>query len=432
MIRIKEYKSVAISKRKAVIGLSVIVIIVVIIVIMATRNGNHRTIVQTEVAAKQSIVEVVTATGKIEPRTQVKISADVAAKIIHLAVKEGDWAEKGDILVRLDQERYVASLEQSEANLRSAIANANLAKENLLKAEKDFERTKTLVNQNLESRAQYDQAYSNVQIEKARHQSTRAIVEQARAAVKQTKDNLSKTTIYAPMAGTISTLNKEVGEIALGSQFQEDVIMIVSNLSVMEALVNVDENDIVKVSLNDSATVEIDALPDKVFRGVVREIASSATLSGLGSTEQKTEFEVKLTITDPVDELRPGMTASADIVVETRDTTLCVPLQCVTVRTPEQLEQGANPPAEGSGTDSKTQQSQYAPDKDGFVQLVFLVVDGAAKAVQVETGIQSDTHIELLSGISAGDIIVTGSYRAISQTLDNDSPVLVKNTDNNN
>ncbi len=421
----------AISKRKAIIGLSVIAIIVVIIVIMVNKNGNHKTIVQTEVAGKQNIVEVVTATGKIEPRTRVKISADVAAKIIHLAVKEGEWVEKGDLLVRLDQERYVAAFEQSEANFRSAIANANLANENLLKAEKDFKRTKTLVDQDLESRATYDQAYSNVQIEKARYQSAQEIIEQARASVKQAKDNLSKTIIYAPMAGTISTLNKEVGEIALGSQFQEDVIMIVSNLSVMEALVNVDENDIVKVSLNDSATIEIDAFPDKIFHGIVREIASSATISRTGSTEQKTEFEVKLTISDPVDELRPGMTASTDIIVETRDSTLCVPLQCITVRTSEQLNQGANPTREKSGTDSASQQL-YTPDKDGFVQLVFVVVDGAAKAVQVETGIQSDTHIEIISGISIGDIIVTGSYRAISQTLGIDSPVLIKNTGNNN
>lgn len=421
----------AISKRKAIIGLSIIAILVVIIVIMANKKGNHKSIVQTEVAGKQNIVEVVTATGKIEPRTRVKISADVAAKIIHLAVKEGEWVEKGDLLVRLDQERYVAAFEQSEANFRSAIANANLANENLLKAEKDFKRTKTLVDQELESRATYDQAYSNVQIEKARHQSAQEIIEQARASVKQAKDNLSKTTIYAPMAGTISTLNKEVGEIALGSQFQEDVIMIVSNLSVMEALVNVDENDIVKVRLNDSASIEIDALPDKIFQGVVREIASSATISRTGSIEQKTEFEVKLTISDPVVELRPGMTASTDIIVETRDSTLCVPLQCVTVRTSEQLNQGSTSTGKGSGADSTSQQL-YTPDKDGFVQLVFVVVDGAAKAVQVETGIQSDTHIEIISGISVGDIIVTGSYRAISQTLDNDSPVLIKNTGNNN
>jgi HlyD family secretion protein len=422
----------AVSKRKKIIWISVAaIVIIIIIVILANKNGNQVTTVQTQTAGKQDIVETVTATGKIEPRTQVKISADVAAKITHLGVKEGDWVEKGNLLVRLDQERYIAAFEQTEANLRSAKANANLAKENLLKVEKDFERIKTLVDQNLESRATYDQAYSTVQVEKARYQSAEELVDQARASVKQANDNLSKTTIYAPMAGTISTLNKEVGEIALGSQFQEDVIMIVSDLTLMEALVNVDENDIVKVSLEDSAAIEIDALSDMTFHGVVREIASSANISSMGTTEQKTEFEVKLAITDPVDKLRPGMTASADIVVETRDSTLCVPLQCVTVRTPEQLKQGTNITAEGSNPDS-TSQPLYVPGKDGFVPIVFVVVDGLAKAVQVETGIQSDTHIEITSGISAGDVIVTGSYRAISQTLSNGSPVLVKNTENNN
>ncbi|HER42836.1 MAG TPA: efflux RND transporter periplasmic adaptor subunit, partial [Candidatus Eisenbacteria bacterium] len=340
----------------------------------------------------------------------------------YLGVKEGDWVEKGDLLVRLDQERYIAALEQTEANWRSAKANADLARESLLKAEKDFERVKTLLAQNHETQAVYDQAYAAVQIEKARHQSALELVDQARAAVKQAQDNLSKTTIYAPMAGTISFLNKEVGEIALGSQFQEDVIMIVSDLSQMEALVRVDENDIVDVSLGDSASIEIDALPDEVFHGAVREIASSASISGAGTTEQKTEFEVKLAILDAGESLRPGMTASADIVIETRDSTLCVPIQSVTVRTPDQLKTGASTPAGGAAADSSSL-VEYTPDKDGFVPIVWVVDGGAAKAAQVETGIQSDTHIEILSGIAEGDEIVTGSYRAISQTLRNDMHV---------
>ncbi|MBN1163589.1 MAG: efflux RND transporter periplasmic adaptor subunit [Candidatus Krumholzibacteriota bacterium] len=419
----------ALSKKKSIMGLSVAaVIIIAIVVISAKKNGNHRTTVQTEAAGKKSIVETVTANGKIEPRTKVKISADVAAKIIHLGVKEGDWVEKGDLLVRLDQERYIASLEQSEANLRSVKANANLAHENLLKAQKDFERIQQLMDQNLESQATFDQVFSAVQIEKARYQSTLELVDQAQAAVKQARDNLSKTTIYSPMAGTISTLNKEVGEIALGSQFQEDVIMIVSNLSQMEALVNVDENDIVNVSLNDSATIEIDALPDRVFHGMVREIASSARISGLGSTEQKTEFEVKLSIIDAVEELRPGMTASTDIIIETRDSTLCVPLQCVTVRTPEQLKKGS-PAVKGKeeGPVDSTAAPRYIPDKDGFVPVVFVIEGGLAQAMQVKTGIQSDTHIEIISGLSEGDDVVTGNYRAISQILENATPVIVKN-----
>ena len=416
-------------KKKTIIWLSATaVLIIIIVVVVAKKNGHQATTVQTEIASKQNIVETVTATGKIEPKTQVKISADVAAKITHLGVKEGDWVEKGDLLVRLDQERYSAALEQTEANLRSVKANANVAEETLLKTEKDFERTKKLFEQGLESQALYDQAYSNVQIQKAQYQSVQELVDQAQASVKQSKDNLSKTTICAPMAGTISALYKEVGEIALGSQFQEDVIMIVSDLSLMEALVDVDENDIVNVSVNDSATIEIDAFPDKTFHGLVREIASSANISGQGAINQKTEFEVKLTITDPVDELRPGMTASADIIVETRDSTLCVPIQCVTVRTPEQLKQGTKTAEKGAAVDSSSGQ-QYVPDKDGFVPVVFVVQDGVARAIQVETGIQSETHIEIAAGISEEDEIVTGNYRAISQTLADSMPVIVQDTE---
>lgn len=406
------------SKRKLFIGLAIIAVIIIIVVIMVNKNGGQRMVVNTETAGRQHIIETVTATGRIEPRTQVKISADVAAKITYLGVKEGDWVEQGDLLVRLDQEMYIAALEQTEANWRSAKANSDLAKESLLKAEKDFERIQTLIEQGHETQALYDQVYTNVQIEKARYQSALEMVDQARASVKQTKDNLSKTTIYAPMAGTISALNKEVGEIALGSQFQEDVIMIVSDLSQMEALVRVDENDIVNVSMSDSATIEIDALPDEIFHGVVREIASSARISGTGTTEQKTEFEVKLAILDAAEALRPGMTASSDIVIETRDSTLCVAIQCVTVRTVDQLKRSASPPEDGAEADSTSQQ-EYTADKDGFVSIVWVVEEGVAKAVQVETGIQSETHIEIIQGISEGDEIVAGSYRAISQTLRN-------------
>jgi HlyD family secretion protein len=418
------------GKKRIIFLVAVAVVIIAVVVVMANKKGNSKTSVQTILAEKQGIIETVTATGRIEPSTQVKISADVAAKITFLGVKEGDWVEKGDLLVRLDQELYAAALEQAEASLRSVQAGAELARETVAKAEKDLERTATLIKRNLESQAVYDQMFSTVQIEKARYQSVLENVEQAQAAVKQARDNYSKTTIYSPMAGTISTLNKEVGEIALGSQFQEDVIMIVSNLDEMEALVNVDENDIVNVSLGDSASIEIDALPDHVFKGIVSEIASSARISGMGSTDQKTEFEVKLAILDPAEQLRPGMTASADIVIETRDSTLCVPIQCVTVRTPEQLK--PKTPAKdknvaiGDAHADSTSRPQFKPDKDGFVTVVFVVEDGMAKAVQIETGIQSDTHIEVTKGLAEGNEIVSGSYRAISQTLMNSTPVIAK------
>jgi len=268
--------------------------------------------------------------------------------------------------------------------------------------------------------------YAIAQVERARYQSALEQVEQAKASLKQTEDALSKTTIHAPMAGIISELNKEVGEIALGSQFQEDVIMVISNLSGMEALVNVDENDIVSVSLDDSAKIEVDALPDKVYNGVVTEIANSATITGRGSASQKTEFEVKINIIDPGMELRPGMSASSDIITDIREHTLGVPIQSVAMKTLVQLEDQSSK-SKGNDAIIDSALPNYTVDKEGFAQIVFVVEKGHVIAKQVSTGIQSEKDIEILKGLSIGDEVVTGSFRAISQQLKNHTVVTVNN-----
>jgi HlyD family secretion protein len=422
------------SKKKKIIIGSVIILVIVVAVfaISKSKKGPDGITIQTAKVEKQKIVETVTATGRIQPKTQVKISADVAAKITHLNVKEGEWVESGKLLVQLDRERYSAAKESAEANLKASQSNAELARENMMKAEKDHNRAKELFEKNLESQANLDQTYAADKAEKARYNSALQQAEQAKAVLKQARDDVSKTSIYAPMSGTISKLNKEVGEIALGSQFQEDVIMIVSNLAGMEALVNVDENDVVSVSVGDSAKIEVDALPDKVFTGVVSEIASSATITGTGTTDQKTEFEVKISIVDAGEDLRPGMTASSDIITETREDVLGVPIQCVTIRTPAQLAKKKSKSKDTSATSDSTSadstaKSEYVPDKDGFVQITFIIEESKAQAKQVKPGIQSETHIEIIEGITEGDEIVTGNYRAISQTLQNNSQVVVKN-----
>lgn len=416
------------SKKKIIIGVVILLVIAcLVVIILKKKNGNDLNSVQTAKVTRMKIVETVTATGRIQPKTKVKISADVAAKIIQLSVKEGDWVERGQLLVQLDREQFIAAVQSTEASLRSAEANATLANENKIKAQKDYDRIKKLFERNLESQANLDQSYAAVQIETARSNSAREQVEQAKATLKQAKDSLSKTTIYAPMAGTISELNKEVGEIALGSQFQEDVIMVLSNLAGMEAEVKVDENDIVSVSIGDSAKIEVDALPDKVFHGVVSEIASSATVSGAGTTDQKTEFEVKITVLDAGHELKPGMTASTDIITETKKDVIGVPIQCVTVRTVEQLKVKNPAPTDKKTPPDSTAKPEFTPDKDGFVPVIFIVKSDTVKAKQVKTGIQSDTHIEIVEGLAEGDEIVTGSYRAISQTLQNKMVVTVQN-----
>ena len=408
-------------KRKRLwIGAAAVVVVVAVVGGMAGRGGEDETLtVQTAEVDRRMIVQKVSATGKIQPRTQVRMSADVSAKITRLAVVEGQWVEEGQFLVEVDRERYIASVESAEASVRSAQANATLVRQNMERSEREYIRSRELMGQNLESQAVYEEKEAAYQVEVSRHEFSTNQVEQAEAVLKQARDDLSKTTIYAPMSGTISDLNKEVGEIAIGSQFQEDVILIIADLSAMEAQVNVDENDIVSIAIDQAAEIEVDALLDQVLDGVVYEIASSANVAGAGSSEQKTEFEIKISITDPPETLRPGMTASADVFTKTNESALSVPIQSVAVRTVDQLMM--------EGEDREDAAERYTADREGFVEVVFCIEDGKAIAKQVETGIQSDDYIEILEGLEEGDEVVTGSYRAISRDLGNGAVVTINN-----
>jgi HlyD family secretion protein len=407
-------------KKKPLLIIGGVVVVGVVVLGMTLRGrGDDTPSVQTAKVDRQKIVQKVNATGKIQPKVQVNISADVSAKITKLAVVEGQWVEKGTFLVELDRERYLAAVESADANVRAAESNATLVRENLKRTEKEFARSKELIPLNLESQAAYESKEAAYQVESARYQAALNQVEEARAALKQARDDLSKTTIYAPMAGTISDLNKEEGEIAIGSQFQGDVILVVSDLSDMEAQVNVDENDIVSVAVDQQAEIEVDALPEQALKGVVREIANSANASGTGTSEQKTEFEIKIGIIEPPQTLRPGMTASADVFTKTNENALSVPIEAVVVRTVDQLVM--------EGEDRKAAESRYKADKDGFVEIVFCVENGRAVAKQVKTGIQSDELIEILEGLNEGDEVVTGSYRAISKDLKNGAAITVNN-----
>lgn len=409
-----------IKKKPLLITIGAVVFVLAIVGVLGMRGRGDQTLqVQTAQASRQKIVQKVNGTGKIQPKTQVKISADVSAKITKLSVVEGQWVEKGTFLLELDRERYLALVESAEANVRSAVANATLVHENLVRSEKEFNRSKELVDQNLESHQMFEDKQAAHQVEKARYDSAQNQVSQARAALKQARDDLSKTTIYAPMSGTISDLNKEAGEIAIGSQFQPDVILVIADLSVMEAQINVDENDIVSVAVGQEAEIEVDALPDQVLKGVVSEIASSANSSGVGSSDQKTEFEVKITVTAAPPTLRPGMTATADVFTKTNDSALSVPIQCVAVRTVDQLTT--------KGQKREDAEKVFTTDKDGFVEIVFCIEGGKAVAKQVKTGIQSDDLIEITEGLNEGEEVVTGSYRAISKDLNNGALVTVNN-----
>ena len=400
-------------------GLAALLVVVAVSSVALKGKGKEIPDVQSTVIGKETIVQKVNATGRIQPKTQIRISADVSSKIIALHVEEGDWVEQGDLLVTLDRTRYQAAVESAQANVRSTQANAKLVLQNRLKTQKDFERSKDLVSRNLESVSVLDTVEAAYQVEVARYEASLDQIEQARALLKQAEDDLSKTMIYAPMSGTISDLNKEQGEIAIGSQFQEDVILVVADLRAMEALVNVDENDIVNVAVGQVAEIEVDALFGETLTGVVYEIANTANTDAQGTANQKTEFEVRIAVNSEVSKLRPGMTASANIVTQTKNEVIGVPIQSVAVRTLDQLLQ--------EGEKIEDLADRFTPDEDGFVQIVFCVEDGRVAARQVETGIQSDDLIEIVSGISESEEVVTGSYRAISRDLTNGQDVVVTN-----
>ena len=376
--------------------------------------------VQTADVSLETIVQKVNATGRIQPKTQIRISADVSAKIIALHVEEGDFVQEGQLLVELDRERFEAAMESAEATVRSAQSNARLNERNMLKAEKDLDRSRDLVSRNLESQAVLDTDEAEYEVEVARYQSSLDMIASAQASLKQAAVDLSKTTIYAPMTGTISVLDKEQGEIAIGSAFQEDIILVVADLTEMEAQVNVDENDIVGVQIGQTASIKVDALFGETLTGTVYEISNTANTDESGGQSQKTEFEVKISINGEITKLRPGMTASADVSTETKEDVIGVPIQSVAVRTIDQLTL--------EGEEVADAEKRFTADDDGFVEIVFCVEsDGSVVARQVKTGIQSDQMIEIVSGVDAAEEVVTGSYRAISTDLQNGAQVNVNN-----
>ncbi len=388
------------------------------VLVMRSRGGKDLE-VQTTPASRQKIVQTVNGTGRIQPRVQVKISADLSARITKLAVQEGQSVEKGALLVELERDRYLAAVESAEANVRSAQANAALVGQTMEQAQKDLARSKELHQRGLEAQSALDARQTAHMVEVPRHRAALEQVAQARATLRQSRDDLSKTRIYAPMSGTVSELNKEAGEMALGSQFQADVILVIADLREMEVQVDVDENDIIDIKVGQPAEIQVDALPGKVLHGMVREIGSSANSSGTGTAEQKTEFEIKIGITEPLATLRPGMTATADIVTRTAENALSVPLQSVALRTVDQLLQ--------KGEKRKDAEARFKADRDGFVEVVFRLEQGKAMAREVTTGIQSEEWIEILSGLKEGEEVVSGSYRAISKDLENGATVRVNN-----
>ena len=400
------------KKKKIFIGIGVALLIGVIVIVNLKRGRGNEIGVQLGKVKRGDIQQVVSGSGRVQPELEVKISANVGAKILKLGVKEGDRVQRGQLLVELDRARYEALTERARSALRSSEAN-------LRKARSEYRRMKELFAKDLISEAELETALASFELAQSQ-------VEQNRASLKQARDDLEKTTIYAPMAGTVSQLNKEEGEIALGAQFQADVIMVVADLSRMEILSEIDENDIVDVSLGDTARIDIDAFPDTTFLGIVGQIANTGTTRGRGTQEELTNFEVKVAILDRVPKIRPGMSATVDIETELNEDVLKVPIQCVTVREIGG-KKGGKPEGDEGGNEIGTEKENLREESRGMrrnlQQVVFVVENGVAHQRPVKTGISDDTFIEVTEGLKEGDQVVTGSYRVLTRTLKDGSLV---------
>ncbi|MBN2279065.1 MAG: efflux RND transporter periplasmic adaptor subunit [Candidatus Marinimicrobia bacterium] len=385
---------------------AVLVIAALVIVNMKKQSGKAVNIEMGQVK-KEKIIQKINASGTLAPVVQVKKSAKVSARIINITVQEGDRVKTGDLLVELDSKRYEAQYDQAYSSLQSAKANFKKVKNELKRAEELFKN-------NLTSEADLEGYRASAEMAQSQ-------VEQAEAYLTQAKDDLDQTKIMATMDGIVTRLNKEIGEMAVGSTFQEDVILEISDMSKMEVLVNIDETDIVNIHIGDTAEIEIDAIPDTLFKGNVSEIAHSATIRGQGTQEQVTSFEVKILLIGQDKRFRPGMSATVDIITDHRENALTIPIQSLTVRS----------------KNKKATEPETAEEENQ--EVVFVVknkheenkIEGAAKGdlmvvqQEVTVGISSDTHFEVLEGLTEGDYIVTGSYKAISKELQDSSMVQV-------
>lgn len=422
----------------------VLVVIVIILLVAGKKLGwfgkDFEINVSTKIVESKTITELITANGKVQPETEVKISPDVSGEIIELPIEEGDEVKKGQLLMVIKPDMYIQSYNRAQASLSSSQARLAQADARLIESDMSFKRASTLFKQDAIPVSDFETAQASFKVAQSEVKAAQFAVKSAEASVAEAQEQLVKTKIYAPMDGTVSRLNVEKGERVVGTNMYAGTeTMVIANLHLMEVKVDVNENDIVRVNLNDTALVEVDAYLGRKFKGLVTEIANSANVVG-GSTDQVTNFNVKILLLedsykDLIDSVggkkypfRPGMSATVDIQTETRTNVISVPIQAVTTRalksnlkTEEKKPEMEKPEGE---TEAVTQQGAKTKE-DEKVEVVFVYKDGKVFKQPVKTGIQDSENIEITEGIKAGDEIVVAPFNAINKLL-NDSSVVKK------
>lgn len=408
------------TRTKVVIGIIVVVVFGSAVTLSILKGRNRGAEVRMEEVARRDLVATVTASGNIRARSTVELSSDISARVSALLVEEGEDVQAGQVLLRLDPAQYQAGVSRSEAALSQARASQAQMEANLLRSQRDLDRFLALRQRDslLVSTQQVDDARTGVEVAEAQLRSAEFGVSQAQASLDEAQDRLSKTIIRAPMAGKVTRLNVEQGEtVIIGTMNNAgSLILTISDLSVIEAVMQVDETDVPQVSLGDSASVRIDAFPDRVFTGRVTEIGNSAIRPPSQQTagqQAAIDFEVVITL-DPTDaDLRPDLSATADIVTDVRDDVLTVPIIALTVREPE---------ADSAAADTASAKASDGPKAVKDQEGVFLVGDGKVTFTPITVGISGQEYFEVVSGLQAGDTVVAGPYQVIRQ-LKNGDPV---------
>jgi len=403
------------------VGLSVGVVLLVaggVVAWRVTAKKNAGTEVRMEQVSRRDLVAAVTASGKIEPKTSVDISADITGRIVRIAVREGDVVTKGQFLLQIDPAEYQAAVTRAEAVVASTQATLLQTRASRDQAEREWRRAQqlTAAGPNLIAPAQAEQAQTAFDVAEATYQATRAQLEQSRASLQATRDNLAKTRLVSPISGRVVRLAVEEGEVAVPGTFSREtgLLMTVADLSVILAKVQVDETDVVRLALGDSVEVTIDAYPDTAFVGRVTEVSQSAKLTttqtASGSNDRAVDFDVEVTLETPPDDVRPDLSCTARVVTDTRGRALSIPIIALTVRDHERVPNETDP-----GMDT-TRRRPREREEEG----VFVVRDGLATFRPVKVGIAGDEYFEVTDGLRGGETIVAGTYQAIRDLKDGD------------
>jgi HlyD family secretion protein len=410
------------NKKRNIIIIAILVLIGLVGAILMNNRGPKPIEVTVEKALKRTIIQKVSAVGQIEAETEVKVSPETSGEVIFIDVKEGDTVKKGQLLIKIKPDIVQTMLEQYKASMDAAKMDADAVKEKVNQAQTELKRAQELFKNKYISQQEFDNYNTTYQQLVSNYKSSLARYEQAVASYKQIQKNAERTSIYSTMNGIVTKRNVEKGETVLGTQqFQGTEILRISDLSVMNAVVDVDENDIVLLKKGDTAQIEIDALPDYIFKGIVYEIGHSAITSSTVTQDQATKFKVKLRILNPNPSLRPGMSCNADITTLTKYNVVSVPLQSVTMRMQNKKDDGFGIKKVDKNDSEEMKKKERPP------VVVFIKDKDKAKMVTVKTGISDDGYIEILEGLNENDEVISGSFQAISKLLEDGS--LIKITD---